>query len=283
MIARSTSVGRTRLICATALLLSLIFLKSCQHVTTQSDNTLNEPEVLPTTIEDIIKETKVGYIKRDSEIEINATPSDIVVVMLGGSGGPDGDNPLGGTGMMNQGFKLIDLAGDSDCRIEGWVKIWNANDGNNVMIPLNSRDAGYGIVVIDATKAKVNPSHLNNSGEIVTENGRVKGLNTDAKDGHLNPIKDMVVPLHVGGTGLTVVALMFDDSLVNLSVIEGNRDVPIYWVDGPRVDKGFGDGDSFGFMVMEGDEVTRMSGENGTDPGTDYSEITINFDGWLIY
>jgi hypothetical protein len=93
----------------------------------------------------------------------------------------------------------------------------------------------------------------------------------------------MVVPLHVGGAGLTIVALMFDDSLVNLSVIEGNGDVPIYWVDGPRVDKGFGDGDSFGFMVMEGDEVTRMSGENGTDPGTDYSEITINFDGWLVY
>ena len=204
-------------------------MKSCQHVTTQSDNTLNEPEVLPTTIEDIIKETKVGYIKLDSEIEINATPSDIVVVMLGGSGGPDGDNPLGGTGMTKQGFKLIDLAGDSDCRIEGWVKIWDANDG------------------------------------------------------HLNPIKDMLVPLHVGGTGLTLVALMFDDSLVNLSVIEGNGDVPIYWVDGPRADKGFGDGDSFGFMVMEGDEVTRMSGENGTDPGTDYSEITINFDGWLIY
>ena len=185
--------------------------------------------------------------------------------------------------MINQGFKLIDLAGDSDCRIEGWVKIWDANDGNAVMIPLNSRDAGYGIVVIDARKAKVNPSYLNNSSEIVTENGRVKGLNTDAKDGHLNPIKDMVVPLHVGGTGLTVVALMFDDSLVNLSIIEGNSNVPIYWVDGPRVDKGFGDGDSFGFMVMEGDEVTRMSGENGTDPGTDYSEITINFDGWLVY
>ena len=268
---------------ATALLLSLIFLTSCQHVTTQSDNTLNEPVVQPTSIEDLIRETKVGYITRDSEIEIKATPSDIVVVMLGGSGGPDGDNPLGGSGMTNQGFKLIDLAGDSDCRIEGWVKIWDANDGNNVMIPLNSRDAGYGIVVIDATKAKVNPSYLNNSGEIVTENGRVKGLNTDAKDGHLNPIKDMVVPLHVGGTGLTVVALMFDDSLVNLSVIEGNSDVPIYWVDGPRVDKGFGDGDSFGFMVMEGDEVTRMSGENGTDSGTDYSEITINFDGWLVY
>ena len=105
MIARSTSVGRTRLTCATALLLSLIFLKSCQHVTTQSDNTLNEPEVLPTTIEDIIKETKVGYIKLDSEIEINATPSDVVVVMLGGSGGPDGDNPLGGTGMMNPGVQ----------------------------------------------------------------------------------------------------------------------------------------------------------------------------------
>ena len=268
---------------AMALLLSLIFLTSCQHVTTPSDNTLNEPELQPATIEDIIKETKAGYIKRDSEIEINATPSDIVVVMLGGSGGPDGDNPLGGTGLTNQGFKLIDLAGDSDCRIEGWVKIWDANEGNNVMIPLNSRDAGYGIVVIDATKAKVNPSCLNNSGEIVTENGRVTGLNTDAKDGHFNPIKDMVVPLHVGGTGLTVVALMFDDSLVNLSVIEGNSDVPIYWVDGPRVDKGFGDGDSFGFMVMEGDEVTRMSGENGTDPGTDYSEITINFDGWLVY
>ena len=282
MIARSTSFGRTRLTRALALILSLMFLKSCQHVTTQSDNTLNEPVVQPTTIEDIIRETKVGYIKRSSEIEINATPSDIVVVMLGGSGGPDGDNPLGGSGMTKQGFKLIDLAGDSDCRIEGWVKIWDANDGNNVMMPLSSRDAGYGIVVIDATKAKVNPSYLNNSGEIVTENGRVTGLKTDAKDGHFNPIRDMVVPLHVGGTGLTLVALMFDDPLMNLSVIEGNSDVPIYWVEGPRVDKGFGDGDSFGLMVMEGDEVTRMSGENGTDPGTDYSEITINFDGWLI-
>ncbi len=253
-----------------------------QQIMLESDDRdLGTIVVQSTSIEDIIKETKVGYIKRASEIKINATPSDIVVVMLGGSGGPDGDNPLGGSDMTNQGFKLIDLAGDSDCRIEGWVKIWVANDGNNVMIPLSSKDSGYGIVVIDGTKAKVNPSYLNNSGEIVTENGRVTGLNTAAKDGHLNPIKDMVIPLHVGGTGLTLAALMFDDPLRNLSVIEGNSDVPIYWVDGPRVDKGFGDGDSFGFMVMEGDEVTRMSGENGNDPGTDYSEITINFDGWL--
>ena len=262
-------------------LIGLVVLAFCAGCCAQTS--FEKSEVQPASIEDIIRETKVGYVKRDSEIEINATPSDIVVVMLGGSGGPDGDNPLGGSGMTNQEFKLINLAGDSDCRIEGWVKIWDANDGNNVMIPLSSRDVGYGIVVIDATKAKVNPSCLNNSGEIVTENGRVTGLNTDAKDGHFNPIKDMVVPPHVGGTGLTLVALMFDDPLVNLSVIEGNSDVPIYWVDGPRVDKGFGDGDSFGFMVMEGDEVTRMSGENGTDPGTDYSEITINFDGWLVY
>lgn len=247
-------------------------------LTTEAPKPEPEPKPEPKPIEDIIRETKVGYITRDSEIEINATPSDIVVVMLGGSGGPDGDNPLGGSDMTNQGFKLIDLAGDSDCRIEGWVKIWDANDGNNVMIPLSSKDGGYGIVVIDATKAEVNPSYLNNSGEIVTENGRVTGLNTDAKDSHFNPIRDMVVPLHVGGTGLTLVALMFDDPLMNLSVIEGNSDVPIYWVD-----EGFGDGDSFGFMVMEGDEVARMSGENGSDPGTDYSEITINFDGWLIY
>lgn len=268
---------------ATALLLSLIFLTSCQHVTTQSDSTLNEPDAQPTTIEDLIKEAKVGYIKRASKIEINATPSDIVVVMMGGSGGPDGDNPLGSSDMTDQGFKLINLAGDSDCKVEGWVKIWNAKDGKNVMLPLSSKDAGYGIAVIDATKAKVNPTYLNNSGEIVTEKGRVTGLNSKAKDGHLNSIKDMVLPLHVGGKGLTLVGLMFDDSLKNLSVIEGNSDVPIYWVDGPRVDKGFGDGDSFGIMVMEGDEVTRMSGENGNDPGTDYSEITINFGGWLIY
>ena len=68
----------------TSLLLSLVFLTSCQHVTT------NEPEVQPAGIEDIIKETKVGYVrKRASEIEINATSSDVVVVMMGGSSGPD--------------------------------------------------------------------------------------------------------------------------------------------------------------------------------------------------
>jgi len=84
---------------ATTLLLSLIFLTSCQHVTT------NEPEVQPASIEDIIKETKVGYVrKRASEIEINATPSDIVVVMMGGSSGPDGNNTLGGSDMTDQGF-----------------------------------------------------------------------------------------------------------------------------------------------------------------------------------
>ena len=126
--------GATR---ATPLLLSLIFLTSCQHVTT------NEPEVQPASIEDIIKETKVGYVrKRASEIEINATSSDIVVVMMGGSSGPVGNNTLGGSDMTDQGFKLIDLAGTDDCRIEGWVKIWGEDDGNNVMIPLRSRDAG---------------------------------------------------------------------------------------------------------------------------------------------
>ena len=262
----------------TSLLLSLIFLTSCQHVTT------NEPEIQPASIEDIIKETKVGYVrKRASEIEINATSSDVVVVMMGGSSGPDGNNTLGGSDMPDQGFKLIDLAGTDDCRIEGWVKIWGQDDGNNVMIPLRSRDAGYGIVVIDSTKAKVNPSYLNNSGEIATEKGRVTGLNSEAKDGHLNPIMDMEVPIHVAGTGLTLAGFFFDDPLRKLSILEGNGDAPLYQVDGPRVDGGFGDGDTFGVMIMKGDEVTRMTGDNGNDPGTDYSEIVINFDGWLIY
>jgi hypothetical protein len=262
----------------------LIVFSSClANAETVAVTPLNEPEVQPTSIEGIIRETKVGYIKRASEIEINATPSDIVVVMMGGSGGPKGDNTLGGSDMTDQGFKLIDLAGTDDCRIEGWVKVWDANDGNNVMIPLRSKDAGYGIVVIDATKAKVNPSYLNNSGEIVTENGRVTGLTNEVKDDHLNPVLDMEIPLHVGGTGLTIAGLFLDDSVMDLSVIEGNSDVPVYQVEGSRKDGGFGDGDSFGFMVMEGDEVTRMSGENGSDPGTDYSEITINFDGWLMY
>jgi len=262
----------------TSLLLSLIFLTSCQHVTT------NEPEVQPASIEDIIKETKVGYVrKRASEIEINATPSDIVVVMMGGSSGPDGNNTLGGSDMPDQGFKLIDLAGTDDCRIEGWVKIWGQDDGNNVMIPLRSRDAGYGIVVIDSTKAKVNPSYLKNSDEIATAKDRVTGLNSEAKDGHLNPAMDMEIPLHVGGVGLTLAGFFFDDPLRKLSILEGNGDVPLYQVDGPRVDGGFGDGDTFGVMIMKGDEVTRMTGDNGNDPGTDYSEIVINFDGWLIY
>ena len=273
--------GATR---AMPLLLSLIFLTSCQHVTTQGDSALNEPEVQPASIEDIIKDTKVGYIrKRASEIEINATPSDIVVVMMGGSSGPDGDNTLGGRDMTDQGFKLIDLAGTDDCRIEGWVKIWGKDDANNVMIPLRSRDAGYGILVIDSTKAKVNPNYLKNSGEIATEKGRVTGLNSEAKDGHLNPVMDMEIPLHVGGTGLTLAGFFFDDPLRKLSILEGNSDVPLYQVDGPRVDGGFGDGDTFGVMIMKGDEVTRMTGDNGNDPGTDYSEIVINFDGWLIY
>ena len=263
---------------ATTLLLSLIFLTSCQHVTT------NEPEVQPASIEDIVKETKVGYVrKRASEIEINATSLDVVVVMMGGSSGPDGNNTLGGSGMTDQGFKLIDLAGTDDCRIEGWVKIWGKDDGNNVMIPLRSRDAGYGIVVIDSTKAKVNPSYLKNSGEIATAKGRVTELTSEAKDGHLNPVMDMEIPLHVGGTGLTLAGFFFDDPLRKLSILEGNGDVPLYQVDGPRVDGGFGDGDTFGVMIMKGDEVTRMTGENGNDPGTDYSEIVINFDGWLIY
>ena len=263
---------------ATSLLLSLIFLTSCQHVTT------NEPEVQPASIEDIIKETKVGYVrKRASEIEINATSSDIVVVIMGGSSGPDGNNTLGGSDMPDQGFKLIDLAGTDDCRIEGWVKIWGQDDGNNVMIPLRSRDAGYGIVVIDSTKAKVNPSYLKNSGEIATAKGRVTELTSEAKDGHLNPVMDMEIPLHVGGTGLTLAGFFFDDPLRKLSILEGNSDAPLYQVDGPRVDGGFGDGDTFGVMIMKGDEVTRMTGENGNDPGTDYSEIVINFDGWLIY
>lgn len=175
------------------------------NTTGEPDKKLVEAGLKQLEIEDIIKEAKVGYIrKRASEIEINATPSDIVVVMMGGSGGPKGDNTLGGSDMTDQGFKLIDLAGTDDCRIEGWVKIWNANDGNHVMIPLRSKDAGHGIVVVDATKAKVNPSYLDNSGEIVTKNGRVTGLNTDTKDGHFNPTKNMVVPLHVGGTGLTL-------------------------------------------------------------------------------
>jgi len=247
----------------TSLLLSLVFLTSCQHVTT------NEPEVQPAGIEDIIKETKVGYVrKRASEIEINATSSDVVVVMMGGSSGPDGNNTLGGSDMPDQGFKLIDLAGTDDCRIEGWVKIWGQDDGNNVMIPLRSRDAGYGIVVIDGTKAKVNPSYLNNSGEIATEKGRVTGLNSEAKDGHLNPVMDMEIPLHVGGTGLTLAGFFFDDPLRKLSILEGNGDAPLYQVDGPRVDGGFGDGDTFGVMIMKGDEVTRMTGDNGNDPGT---------------
>ena len=263
---------------ATPLLLSLIFLTSCQHVTT------NEPEVQPAGIEDIIKETKVGYVrKRASEIEINATPSDVVVVMMGGSSGPDGNNTLGGSDMTDQGFKLIDLAGTDDCRIEGWVKIWGEDDGNNVMIPLRSRDAGYGIVVIDSTKAKVNPNYLKNIGEIATEKGRVTGLNSEAKDGHLNPVMDMKVPLHIGGAGLTLAGFFFDDPLRKLSILEGNSEVPLYQVDGPRTDGGFGDGDTFGVMIMKGDEVTRMTGDNGNDPGTDYSEIVINFDGWLIY
>jgi hypothetical protein len=272
----------SRAIRVTALLLSLIFLTSCQPVTTQGNKAVNESVVQPSSIEDIIKETKPGYIKRSSEIGINATPSDIVVVMMGGSGGPKGDNTLWGSDMTDQGFKLIDLAGTDDCRIEGWVKMWDANDGNKVMIPLRSKDAGYGIVVIDATKAKVNPIYLDISGEIVTEKGRVKGLNTAAKDGHVR-VKDMIIPHHVGGKGLTLVGFFFDDSLRSISVIEGNSDVAVYWVDGPRRDTGFGDGDSFGFMVMKGDEVTRMSGDNGNDPATDYSEITINFDEWLNY
>ena len=148
--------------------------------------------------------------------------------MMGGSSGPDGNNTLGGSDMPDQGFKLIDLAGTDDCRIEGWVKIWDKDDGNNVMIPLRSRDAGYGIVVIDSTKAKVNPSYLNNSGEIVTAKGRVTGLNSEAKDGHLNPVMDMEVPLHVGGTGLTLAGFFFDDPLRKLSILEGNSDVPLY-------------------------------------------------------
>ena len=52
-----------------------------------------------------------------------------------------GFNEREGTTWTDQGFKLMDLAGTDDRRIEGWVK-WNANDGSNVMIPLRSKDAG---------------------------------------------------------------------------------------------------------------------------------------------
>lgn len=83
----------------------LIVFSSCiANAETVAVSPLNEPEVQPTSIEGIIRETKVGYIKRAPKIRIKATPSDIVVVMMGGSGGPKGDNTLGGSDMTDQGF-----------------------------------------------------------------------------------------------------------------------------------------------------------------------------------
>ena len=49
--------------------------------------------------------------------------------------------------------------------------------------------------------------------------------------------------------------------------------------------EGFGDGDSFGLLVMEGDQVNNLSmakPPHEKQMRTDYSSITLNFEGWLI-
>ena len=97
-------------------------------------------------------------------------------------------------------------------------------------------------------------------------------------------ITTMPYPASLERSGImTLLASSLPHILTHPSILQGNGDAPLYQGDGPRVDGGFGDGDTFGVMIMKGDEVTRMTGDNGNDPGTDYSEIVINFDGWLIY
>jgi hypothetical protein len=226
----------------------------------------------------IVRTNKVGYVTQDSQITINAVLSDIVIVMLGGSTGPDGSIPLGANEMYDQDFKLIQIVGDRDCKIEAWVKIWTEADGNNILIPCNAKDVGYGIMVINGSNSSVNPDYLSD-GKIATVNGLVKGLPKIRLRDSALPINDMEYPLKVGGVGLTLAGMMFDDPVLNVKVTNGNPDIPIY-----GFEQGFGDGDSFGYMVMmKGDEVTRTAGENGSDLRSEFSTITVNFDSWLIY
>ena len=90
----------------------------------------------------------------------------------------------------------------------------------------------------------------------------------------------MKLPLKVGGSGTTLVGIFFDDPCLNLKVIDGKKDVPIY-----GFKDNFGDGDSFGLLVMEGDQVNNLA--MAIPPRnalmTDHSTITINVEGWLIY
>ncbi len=238
------------------------------------------------TSDNLIKQAKAGFVRTNTQVPIVAGPSDIVIMIIGGSNnGPNGRSSqtgkstlLGGNEMPNQGFKLIRMVGDDDSKIEAWAKIWN--QGNRVLVPQHSKDAGYSITVFNGSKVQVNPRHLCD-GKIATENGLVKGLTrVKAKDGNCRE-DDMKLPLKVGGSGTTLVGIFFDDPCLNLKVIDGKKDVLIY-----GFKKGFGDGDSFGLLVMEGDQVNNLSvakPPHEKQMRTDYSSITINFDGWLIH
>lgn len=230
--------------------------------------------------DNLIKQAKAGFVTKNTQVPIDAGPSDIVIMIIGGSNGGSSKTGrstlLGGSEMYDQGFKLIRMVGDDDSRIEGWAKIWNK--GNSVLIPEHSKDAGYSITVFNGSKARVNPRYLSD-GTIATENGLVKGL-TRVKviDSRLDK-RNMKLPLKVGGSGTTLAGIFFDDPVLNVKVIDGNKNVPIY-----GFKEGFGDGDSFGLLVMEGDQVTNIavSKEPRNAFITDYSSITINFEGWLI-
>jgi hypothetical protein len=236
--------------------------------------------------DNLIKQAKASFVTQDTQVAINAAPSDVVIIILGGSNnGPNGRSSqtgkstlLGGNEMPNQGFKLIRMVGDDDSKIEAWAKLWTT--GNSVLIPEHSKDAGYSITVFNGSKARVDPRYLDD-GEIATENGLVKGLTrVEAKDGNCRE-DDMKLPLKVGGSGTTLVGIFFDDPCLNLKVIDGKKDVPIY-----GFKKGFGDGDSFGLLLMEGDQADNLSvakPPHEKQMRTDFTSITINFDGWLIY
>lgn len=244
-----------------------------------------QPADTAETSDHLIKQAKASFVTQDTQVAINAAPSDVVIIILGGSNnGPNGRSSqtgrstlLGGSEMHDQGFKLIRMVGDDDSKIEAWAKLWTT--GNSVLIPEHSKDAGYSITVFNGSKARVDPRYLDD-GKIATENGLVKGLTrVKAKDGNCRE-DDMKLPLKVGGSGTTLVGIFFDDPCLNIKVIDGKKDVPIY-----GFKKGFGDGDSFGLLLMVGDQVNNLSvakPPHEKQMRTDYSSITLNFEGWLI-
>jgi hypothetical protein len=46
----------------------------------------------PTPSDNLIKQAKASFVTRDTQVSINASPSDIVCIIMGASSGPDGNN-----------------------------------------------------------------------------------------------------------------------------------------------------------------------------------------------